>query len=160
MAKRFDPVTEEEAANLLAPGVYDFEVITAEEKERSAPGALMFKVKLDVFSGDGSSKHVYDYLGTDFLKHKLRHFCFATGLAKEYESGEVYDTDMRERSGKVKIGIDDDPGYGKKNVAQDYIVPPDQAERSTEAKDTKIQGVPSHQSAAARKVQDDDEIPF
>lgn len=163
MAK-FQPASEEEAANVFSKGLYAFEVMEAEETERSKTGAPMFKVKLNVFHNkNDSTQHVYDYLGTDFMEFKLRHFCYSVGLGDGYESGEVHDTQMVGRSGKVTLKVETDD-YGTKNVVVDYDVAASATKRSQDAKRSekvKPQGVNTAQQmrAADAKV-DPNEVPF
>lgn len=150
--KRFVPITEEEAADVLQPGEYDFEVLEADETVREKTGALMFKVKLNVFGND-RNRHVYNYIGTDFMKHVLRHFCYSTGVDALYESGTLKADDMVGRAGKVKLRVETDD-YGTKNAVVDYVVaknkpkPSDYAEPASPVKE------------AAKAMGLDDDIPF
>lgn len=158
---QFKPLTEVEAANLAPAGEYTARVIEAEETERRATGAPMFKVKLDVF-GEGRSWHVYDYIGTDFMEYKLRHFCYSCDLGTAYESGSVEAQQMYGQEVEVKIGIDDDADYGPKNVVRGYIVKEGNEDRSQAAKVNGASKRAQDPEEFNRAVQEagEDEIPF
>lgn len=111
--------------SLLKPGIYDFEVMRAEETTSRA-GNAMIKLKVRVFH-DGGEAHLYDYLVSTQVE-KLCAFCDAVGLSKEYDAGDVKSDDMEGRSGRAKIGIEDekpkDDGEGNwpaKNKIKDYL---------------------------------------
>ena len=121
------PKSREEIARekLLKPGIYDFEVMRAEETTSRA-GNAMIKLKVRVFH-DGGEAHLYDYI-TSTQVEKLCAFCDAVGLSKEYDAGDVKSDDMESRSGRVKIGIEDEKpkedGEGNwpaKNKVKDYL---------------------------------------
>ena len=111
--------------SLLKPGIYDFEVMRAEETTSRA-GNAMIKLKVRVFH-DGGEAHLYDYLVSTQVE-KLCAFCDAVGLSKEYDAGDVKSDDMEGRSGRAKIGIEDEKpkedGEGNwpaKNKVKDYL---------------------------------------
>lgn len=111
--------------SLLKPGIYDFEVMLAEETTSRA-GNAMIKLKVRVFH-DGGEAHLYDYLVSTQVE-KLCAFCDAVGLSKEYDAGDVKSDDMEGRSGRAKIGIEDEKpkedGEGNwpaKNKIKDYL---------------------------------------
>ena len=121
------PKSREEIARekLLKPGIYDFEVMRAEETTSRA-GNAMIKLKVRVFH-DGGEAHIYDYLVSTQVE-KLCAFCDAVGLSKEYDAGDVKSDDMEGRSGRAKIGIEDEKpkedGEGNwpaKNKIKDYL---------------------------------------
>ena len=121
------PKSREEIARekLLKPGIYDFEVMRAEETTSRA-GNAMIKLKVRVFH-DGGEAHLYDYLVSTQVE-KLCAFCDAVGLSKEYDAGDVKSDDMEGRPFRAKIGIEDekpkDDGEGNwpaKNKIKDYL---------------------------------------
>ena len=151
------PKSREEIARekLLKPGIYDFEVMRAEETTSRA-GNAMIKLKVRVFH-DGGEAHLYDYLVSTQVE-KLCAFCDAVGLSKEYDAGDVNSDDMEGRSGRAKIGIEDekpkDDGDGNwpaKNKIKDYLP---KAEGEGGRKVEKPEPTP------AEKAAEDDEIPF
>ena len=152
------PKSREEIARekLLKPGIYDFEVMRAEETTSKSSGNPMVKIKIRVFH-DGGEAHIYDYI-TSTQVEKLCAFCDAVGLSKEYDAGDVKSDDMEGRSGRVKIGIEDekpkDDGEGNwpaKNKVKDYV-PKAEGEGGRKAKKPK--------PTPAEKAAEDEEIPF
>lgn len=139
---KFSPKTDKELkeANLLQPGIYDFEVIAAEDKT-SAAGNEMIALNMKVY-GDNRIVYVTDYL-MEKMAFKLRHACDACGLLKQYESGELQASDFEGKSGKVKLKIDTDKEgkYADKNGVADYVKSESNAE-------------------LAKSVTDDDSVPF
>jgi hypothetical protein len=137
----------------LRPGIYDFEVLEAEDKVSKSDNE-MIAIEIKVFDGEGGYRKVKDWL-LDSMAYKVRHFCETAGLLKEYEAGKFEAFDCLNRGGKVKIGIEKskDPQYKDRNRVVDYV-------KSDEA-------VAMTRSAPARKPAmagaDDpfgDEIPF
>ena len=122
---RFKPISEKEAIEktsmYLPAGVYSFTVLSAEETERRKTGALMFALKLKLFDCD-SDKTVtcMDWLCTDVMEHKLRHFCYSVGLSEGYEAGQVEAAEMVGRSGHVNVGVEETDAYGIRNKVIDY----------------------------------------
>ena len=152
------PKSREEIARekLLKPGIYDFEVMRAEETTSKSSGNPMVKIKIRVFH-DGGEAHIYDYI-TSTQVEKLCAFCDAVGLSKEYDAGDVKSDDMEGRSGRVKIRIEDekpkDDGEGKwpaKNKVKYYLP---KAEGEGGRKVEKPEPTP------AEKAAEDEEIPF
>ncbi len=129
---KFSPKTDEDIkrAMLLDAGSYDFEVLSAEEK-LSKKGNPMIVVKLLVFAGE-RRREVTDYL-MESMAFKLRHFAFAVGLGKEYESGDLNAENFRGRSGKVVLAVEEQVGYSPKNVVRDYEVAEGMKEAATAA---------------------------
>lgn len=139
---KFQAKSEKELkeANLLQPGIYDFEVIAAEDKI-SAAGNEMIALNMKVY-GDNRTVYVTDYL-MEKMAFKLRHACDACELLKAYESGELQASDFEGKSGKVKLKIDTDKEgkYADKNGVADYV--------KSES-----------DGALAKSVEDSDSIPF
>ena len=153
------PKSREEIARekLLKPGIYDFEVMRAEETTSKSSGNPMVKIKIRVFH-DGGEAHIYDYI-TSTQVEKLCAFCDAVGLSKEYDAGDVKSDDMEGRSGRVKIGIEDekpkddgtDAKWPAKNKVKDYVPKADgDCGRKVE----------NPEPTAAEKAAADEEIPF
>jgi hypothetical protein len=112
--------------SLLKPGIYDGEVMRAEETTSKSSGNPMIKLKVRIFH-DGGEAHLYDYI-TSTQVEKLCAFCDAVGLSKEYDAGDVKSDDMEGRPFRAKIGIEDEKpkedGEGNwpaKNKVKDYL---------------------------------------
>lgn len=153
---RFKPKTAEEIAteNLLPLGVYDFEVLEAEEAT-SAKGNDMIKLKLKVYEDDGGHRIVFDYL-LEALAAKLRSAAEVCGLHPQYEAGELRATDFEGKVGKVKVGIQKDKAgqYPDRNAVLDYVFNKDPI--AAEAK--RGGGIGASKRAASAPL--DDDIPF
>lgn len=117
---RFTPKTEEQLVeeSLIPAGEYDFCVVSAAEK-KSKSGNDMIVVELDIFV-NGNARPLRDFL-MEAMAFKLRHFCEATGLIEKYNNGTLTALDCENKSGKLKIVIQDSPQYGKQNQVKDYI---------------------------------------
>ena len=148
---KFKPKSESEmqSDSLLDTGLYDFEVMTAEDKV-SKNGNEMIALKLRVFS-DRGERHIYDYL-LESTAWKLKHFCEIAGF--DYENGTLIAIDCAGVCGKVKIGISKDKTgqYGPKNQVNDYLSPKEMGLAVMTPSATK-------QALDAPKFADDD-IPF
>lgn len=120
---RFTPKTEKEIQemNLISPGIYDFEVISASDK-MSKTGNEMIELKIKIWDINNQERIIFDYL-LEAMSFKLRHFAEATGLLQKYESGMLLAKDCLGKSGKVEIIIQKDKNgqYGDKNAVKDYI---------------------------------------
>jgi hypothetical protein len=154
---RFEAKSENELRreNLIPAGEYGFEVLTAEDKQ-SAKGNDMIALKLIVYMSDGSQRHVYDWILEAFA-FKLRHFCEATGLIEDYNAGRLCAADCVGRSGKVKIGINEDKSgdYPPSNRVLDYIVAKGNAQPAAPA------AVPKQAPReSAKQLDDDEKLPF
>ena len=126
---QFTPKTEKEIQKenerLLLPvrkEPYPATVRTAVDKT-SKSGNEMIEIKLEVFTDDGSSRFVTDYL-MEAMMHKLLHFAEATGNTGKYEAGVLSADDCEGKDLFVKIGIDPANGnFAAKNVVKDYVSP-------------------------------------
>lgn len=98
-------MTEEQiaASGLLQEGIYDFTIVSAEETQSQA-GNDMFALKLNVFEGDGSARVILDWVMPSFAK-KYKHLHDALGLLDKYASGETLASDLKDKSGKLLLGI-------------------------------------------------------
>lgn len=150
---RFSPMSDEEikkedAKRLpLPPGVYDCEVIKAEDAISKA-GNDMIAVTLHVYGEDGSPRTVRDWL-LSAAAGKLKRAAGTFGLASSYDAGTLDASDFRGRPGKVKVRIESDETgrFPDKNVVSDYVVP---------------DGAATDRPAPRKRVPAgiDDEIPF
>ena len=144
------PKTEKEIAeaNLWPAGIYDFEIIEAEEAT-SKNDRDMIAMRVRVYHPDGSPATLRDWLvDDDRMAYKVRHCAEACGLLVEYEKGVLLARDLMGRTGKCKVGIQKDRNgqYPDRNSISDYVV----GEKAGNAP-----------APAARKVAPiDDEIPF
>lgn len=142
----FEPVTEEEVLNLLKAGVYDFEVVFAEDVTSKRTGNPMIKLTLKVYGEDGRAQTINDYL-MPALMYKLKHFCDTAGLEDKFTKGTLAADDCKNASGKCKVKIEESEGYSPKNAIQDYV------------KETKVKASQSKLVTPAADFVDDD-LPF
>jgi hypothetical protein len=124
---RFSPKSEQQIQEdrfpILKPGKYHFEVFEASEAI-SKKGNPMLVLKLKLLDTSLSSVgFVTDYL-MESIAHKLRHACYACGLSKAYDSGEIQAESFLGRSGTLDLGIQKDKSgqYPDKNTVLDYII--------------------------------------
>jgi hypothetical protein len=149
---KFTPKSEDDLKreSLLAPGTYDFEVLSADETQSKKSGADMIALKLRIFSDQGE-RSVRDWLMPS-MGFKLRHFAETTGMLAAYEAGTFNAEDCKGRSGRVILVIKDSEQYGPQNNVKDY-----------EKKKTELEPVMTPVPAAIRKpapAADDSGIPF
>ena len=137
---KFKPQTEEASAStrkVLPAGIYDAEVLLAEET-RSKAGNDMMKIKLAVYRPNGGQEWVWDYI-TD-TSYRLGQLMSACGLSEQYQKGEVHPDEIEGKSFKVTLKIDPARGeYSERNSVGRYGTatpkPTPSAEESTEAED-------------------------
>lgn len=124
---RVAPKTAQEIAEagLWPAGIYDFEIIEAEDTTSKTSGNDMIKLKVKIFNESGQSQNLFDYL-LDAVAYKLRHAAEAFGLLDEYEAGGFDAIDCIGKTGQCKVKIDKDKSgaYPDKNGIADYIVTP------------------------------------
>ena len=143
---KFKPQTEEESAvstrKVLPAGIYDAEVLLAEET-RSKAGNDMMKIKLAVYRPNGGQEWVWDYI-TD-TSYRLGQLMSACGLSEQYQKGEVHPDELEGKCFKVTLKIDPARGeYSERNSVGRY-------------------GLATPKPAAPNKEDDEeegDEIPF
>lgn len=120
---RVTPISEAEAADagLWKRGLYDFEVLKADERI-SKNGNDMIEVNLKLYDPEGRSFRLFDYLvSSEGMAYKVRHFASATGLLTQYEKGELRAVDCVGKTGRCQVTIQKaKDGYPAKNVVQDY----------------------------------------
>lgn len=127
----FTPMTEEEiqAINLIADGLYPYEVIYAEDTISKA-GNDQIKLKLKIYCQDGKEGVVECYLTSSFLKI-LKHYCDVNNKKDKYESGNLQANEcLSDSGGLVDIKIDkgkpipNDPDgkcWPDRNVVKDFV---------------------------------------
>lgn len=133
MSYSYQPLTEEQCSKergfaLLDPGIYNFEVLTADYKT-SSTGNPMIALKLRVWGNDGKDYLVYDYLvATNKMMWKTKHFCDSVGLDKIYASSNFNEALCPGKSGKALISLKignkkpDGTSYADKNAVDDYVM--------------------------------------
>lgn len=146
-------------------GDYDFEVHDAADDVSKASGREQIKLTLYVFNDEGSKRTVFDYLGSDEKSQwKVRHFCAAVGLIRQYENGELDVYDIVNKTGRLNLALKRATSeYPANNTVRDYIEAAEApmrvggaASRPSEA--APRQPVPARSSQSARDL--DDDIPF
>lgn len=145
---KFTAKTEDQIAreSLLDAGEYDFEVANAEDKVSKA-GNDMIELTLKVFRPDGGFIPSRDYL-MEKMAFKLIHFCKSVGLMPSYDAGTLTAQECVGRAGRLKLVVEEQPGYQPRNAVKDYI-----AVKDGEAAKTTIKK-PAPAAAA------DDGVPF
>lgn len=117
----FAPKTEEEIdeESLIPEGEWDFEVIVAKDKV-SASGNDMIELKLKVWANP-NERVMTDWILEKFA-HKLRHFCEATGLIDQYNSGSLVAEDCLGKTGRLIVGRSKNKQTGKLQASvTDYV---------------------------------------
>ena len=153
---QFSPKTEAQiiSESMIPMGEYPFQVLSATPKSSKA-GNPMIVVELDVFLPDGNTRRIKDYL-MESMAFKLRHFCVAVGLEKQYDAGSLEPVDIVSRGGVCKIIVKPPKGeYGPQNEVKDYL----KGEAKTGAKVETF----GQMSVAQRQVPasvPEDQIPF
>ena len=129
MSFSFTPMSEEEiqSMNLIPEGIYDFEVLKANQKV-SKSGNEMIEMQLKVWDKEGKTHLIYDYLvSTQNMTYKIKHFCDTVGLEKEYLAGTFNVEACEGLDGKAHILIQNgqkNPAggfYPNKNAVKDYV---------------------------------------
>lgn len=123
---KFTSKTEDQIMreSLLEAGDYDFEVIEAKDTVSKKSGKEMIALNLKVFRPDGGFVYVRDYL-LEAMAFKLIHFCRTAGLGDAYKNGELTADACNGRAGKVRLIIEEQPGYSPRNAVKDYVAPKD-----------------------------------
>lgn len=145
----FTPKSEQEIneENLIPDKtVCDFEILEAKDTKSKKNGADMIELKVKVFHGEGF-KIMSDWL-LEAMAAKLRHFCEATNLMKEYQDGSLKATHCHGVCGKLKVKLEPAGEYKAKNSVRDYVV----AERAKVLAAT--------QESGTKTNQEDSEMPF
>ncbi len=149
----FKPLTDAELAmeGLFQPGIYPFNVDTAEDTFGKTSGKPQMKLQVRIYAEDGREKVIFDYLMPSFPR-KLSEFCKLTGLDAAYKSGSLTAHDCVGRQGYVSVKITPaKDGYDAKNEIGFYCPKPEKT----------LAGAPAGRLAAAPKdLDDEDEVAF
>jgi len=144
---KFNVVTEEEInhKNLLEPGIYQFQVLNAEDCI-SKRGNEMIKLVIKVWDKDNHKPYIiYDYL-LEAFPHKIKHFTDVTNLAHRYQSGVLCAEDCINNIGYAHVVISSGDGeYPDRNSIKDYV-----------KSDEKINMLPNNQ----QDILEEEDIPF
>lgn len=154
---QFAPKKESEINKFenLPEGDYPFTVLESGiqiSKSAKNAGKEMVRLKISVHGKD-FDRHVYDYFADWFSEWKLKHFCETAGLARNYAAGDVRpESDgWKDRTGMVRITIEDDPKYGEKNSVDDYLPSEEQ----------KVESLATPKPAVPAPVpSEEDDVPF
>lgn len=159
---KFTPKTDEQIQQdrLLPDGVYDFEVMSAEDAT-SKTGKDMIALTLRVFLPSGSAIQLKDWLlADDTMAWKLKKFCETIGMLEQYESGQFYAEDLDGRAGKVRIGSKTDPEFGPQNRVVGYGEASRKAKAEPHPSAMGGQKKPPKPAPQVNDVATDDDIPF
>ena len=119
---RYDPSVSKPVFT-IAPGTYPATVIKAEEKMSKASNPMMV-VELEVYTPDGKSKFVKDYIvtGGEYPNDwRLSNLAKAVGIDA---SGEISGHDLQGKGVNVKIGFKPAKGdFAESNDVKDYFKP-------------------------------------
>ena len=158
-AMEFNPSDGSQRASfeLLPEGTYEAEVIEAEERT-SQKGNDMIALTLQVAHPDGYEARVWDYLvSVPAAVFKIRMFCEAAGLDKQYQSGRLTAKECIGKKVSARIGIEEGrDGFGDRNTIFEYMT-------GGSAKPAGIATMPETAKADSppmAPVVNDDEIPF
>jgi hypothetical protein len=123
----FNPQSEQELEEdrrqrlkILQKGEADFVVKTA-RNAISQNNAEMIELQVEVTDSTGMTAILKDWL-LPAMGHKLRHFCYATGLGAVYERGELDAEHCTGRGGRCMVAVEKSEQYGDKNKIKDYVV--------------------------------------
>jgi hypothetical protein len=123
----FNPQSEQELEEdrrkrmkILKKGEADFVVKTA-KNAISKNNDEMIEMQVECTDADGMTKVVRDWLHPA-MPHRIRHFCYATGLGSIYERGELDAEHCGGRGGRCMIQVEHSEQYGDQNKIKDYVV--------------------------------------
>lgn len=145
---------------LLPAGIYDIEVLEAEERV-SQKGNQMVALTLTASHPEGYESRVWDYLvSTPAAVFKIRMFCEAADLMKQFDSGRLQATDCIGRRLAARIGVEPGrDGYSDRNTIIDYQAPGTKTPAGISTRpETEESAVAATVPAPAPIT--DDEIPF
>lgn len=154
------PISELKRNRLMERGTYDFEVRSAENKtfQTGSKGILL---KCTVFPPNGGEKWMdCNLVFSPKALFQVADFCATVGLLANYESGNLDARDCEGRSGKCRVGVEEQEGYDPRNKITGFVVPkvvsqPQAAPLTTPR--------PASQAAAPADIlppDTDDDIPF
>ncbi len=147
------------AFTLLPEGLYDIEVVEAEERT-SQKGNQMIALTIEARHPDGYPSRVWDYLvSTPAAVFKIKQFCDAAGLTSHFESGRLTVQDCHNRRLKAKIMIEAGrDGYQDRNAVREYL--PADAVSAPAGIATMPEAVNGTAAPAEPVAVSEDEIPF
>jgi hypothetical protein len=123
----FNPQSEQELEEdrrkrmkILKKGEADFVVKTA-KNAISKNNDEMIEMQVECTDAEGVTKVVRDWLHPA-MPHRIRHFCYATGLGAVYERGELDAEHCGGRGGRCMIQVEHSEQYGDQNKIKDYVV--------------------------------------
>lgn len=157
---RYDPSVSKPAYT-ISPGTYPATVIKAEEKNSKA-GNPMMVVELEVFTPEGKSKFIKDYIvtGGEYPNDwRLKNLAKAVGLE---ENGEINADDLQGKSMSAKIGFKPARGdFAESNDVKDYYKPPTEGyELPPIGREEAHRPAPAPARPVARATDDDSSVPF
>lgn len=124
----FTPLSEQELqiASLMPEGIYDYQVVKAEDKISKA-GNEYTSINLMVWDEQGKEHIIYTNMA---LIKLLKHFCDVNNMEEQYKSGNIIAASFEGKNGgKVQLGIEGEKpkegggNYKAKNIVLDYIAP-------------------------------------
>lgn len=123
----FTPKSDDQLITLLKKGEGTFTVLSSAEKI-SKNGDEMIKLLLECYDCENNKGNIFEYLifnDNTFCQAKIKHFCYAVGLEKSYESGKLNHFECSGKSGSLIIGIQKDKTgqYPDKNCVIDFLKP-------------------------------------
>lgn len=160
------PRSELKRNRLLPKGTYDFEIIKAESKTFNS-GSRGIALKVGVFTESGAQMWVDDYLVfVGKALFKVADFCDAVGLAAAYDAGQLDACDCVGKTGKCRVGIEEQDGYEPRNKITGYVVPkpangePAKPQAQSARVTTETQRPATPAPVAANSDAPEDDIPF
>jgi len=120
---QFKPKTDNELAEagLWKDGIYDFEVVSAEDAVSKSSGNDMVVLELRFFDDDEKTKTIKDYI-TSTQDFKLKAAAKAMGLLSQYDTGNLSAGHFEGKAGKASIKTQPAQGdFTPKNVVASYI---------------------------------------
>jgi hypothetical protein len=106
---------------VLKKGEADFVVRSAVNKLSQKDSTEMIELQVECTDADGTTKVIKDWLHPA-MEHRIRHFCYATGLGAVYERGELDAEHCEGRGGRCMIVVEKSDQYGDQNKVKDYVV--------------------------------------
>jgi hypothetical protein len=106
---------------LLKKGEADFVVKSGLDKLSQKDSTEMIELQVECTDADGTTKVIKDWLHPA-MEHRIRHFCYATGLGAVYERGELTAEHCEGRGGRCMIDLEKSDKYGDQNKIKDYVV--------------------------------------
>lgn len=106
---------------VLKKGEADFVVKSGLDKLSQKDSTEMIELQVECTDAEGTTKVIKDWLHPA-MEHRIRHFCYATGLGAVYERGELTAEHCEGRGGRCMIDLETSDKYGDQNKIKDYVV--------------------------------------